>query len=494
MSHRFHLAIDLGAGSGRAILGQFGAEGLVQREVHRFQYPPRRADGHLRWDLAAILGGVEEGLRRGYAAASEHRGTLVSVGVDSWAVDYGLVDAANRLLEDPICYRDERTVGTPEAVFARVPRDEVFAITGIQVLPFNTLYQLFAHARAGLPSGARRLLMIPDLCHLHLTGLAGGEYTNATSTQLLDARSRTWADALFERLDLPRMLMPELVVPGAPLGTLAPEVQERLGVPVLRVIAPATHDTGSAVAGTPLRPGWAYISSGTWSLVGVELGAPLLNPAAARANFTNEGGAGGTIRFLKNVMGLWILESCRKEWGEAGRDHERLMDAVVRRGPAGVVFPDDPRFFNPPSMTTAIQEALRESGQAKSSDEVTLARVILDSLALRYASVLRQIEDLTGHPLRGVHIVGGGSQNAYLNQATADAWGKPVVAGPAEATAAGNLLVQALADGAFGSLAEGRDQIARGAALRAFEPRDLASWRASADAYAAIEGRYSGGW
>jgi rhamnulokinase len=354
-----------------------------------------------------------------------------------------------------------------------VPREELYASTGIQFLPFNTIFQLYAQAREGLPPDAAHLLMIPDLVHHHLAGVRSGEYTNASSTGLLAARSRQWDDSLFARLALPREIMPPLVEPGSNLGELTSSLRGRLGLGPLKVVAPATHDTGSAVAGTPLRPGWAYISSGTWSLVGVERRAPILSAQAAAASFTNEGGAFGTFRFLKNVMGHWILESCRKEWAAAGRllDLSRLLEAAARLpGPPALLRPDDPRFFNPAGMLEAIRSFLRETGQPAVEEPAHLARVIVASLALRYAEVREMLQALIGEPVVGIHVVGGGCRNDLLNQATADATFLPVESGPVEATALGNLALQAIALGELGSLSEAREMIARHAEIRRFEP------------------------
>jgi rhamnulokinase len=481
-----YLAFDLGAGSGRAMLGRVSDAGLELREVHRFHYAPVTSDGHLRWPFARILEGIEAGL---VAAQRAALGPIESLGVDSWAVDYGLVDEAGRLLEDPISYRDHRTDGAVERLSRDLSRHEIFARTGIQFLQFNTLFQLHAHVREGLPPGARRLLMIPDLVHHALCGSITGEYTNASTTQLLDVRTRAWADDLIERLGLPRELMPELVPPGTRLGVLDARLQRELATGPIRVTAPATHDTASAVAGTPLEPGWAYISSGTWSLVGVEREVPLQGEAVGRANFTNEGGACSTIRFLKNVMGLWILESCRREWESAGRPSdlaELLQAAAALEHNPGVVFPDDPRFFNPASMTAEIQAALGATGQPVRDEPAQLTRVILDSLALRCASVVETIESLSGERVPGIHVVGGGCRNAHLNQATADAAGRPVLAGPVEATATGNLLLQAIAAGQLRSLAVGRRLVAT--PMR-FEPRARTALEAVSGRYREIEAR-----
>lgn len=490
-----HLAIDLGAGSGRAIIGGLHGDGVRLQEAHRFTYPPRQHDGHLRWDMARLLAGLADSLGHAQAAADALGAPLVSVGVDAWGVDYGLVDAEGARLEDPICYRDPRTDDVMPEVFARVPREEIFARTGIQFLAFNTLYQLAAHLRDGLPPRAARLLLIPDLCHQALCGAQVTEETNASTTQLIALGTGDWDDALFARLGLPRALMPRIVCAGDALGTLTPALQARAGTGPLRVIAPATHDTGSAVAGTPLAPGWAYISSGTWSLVGVERTAPLVTPDVAEANFTNERGAGGTTRFLTNVMGLWILECCRREWeqADAAFDFGALLARVAAMDDfAGIVFPDDSRFFHPASMTRELRASLRDSGQAAPDDAVSLAKVVLDSLALRYASAIATIERLTGESVSGIHIIGGGARNAYLNQATADAAARPVLAGPMEATAAGNIIVQSMACGDLASLADGRARLLqRGGGLvsRAILPRRTRAWTEAAARYHDIEAR-----
>src|SRR5207247_2159647 len=355
---------------------------------------------------------------------AELGGRLETVGVDSWAIDYGLLDSEGELLEDPICYRDDRTDGVMDEVCALLGRAEIFGRTGIQFLPFNTIYQLVAQAREGWPERASRLLMIPDLCHYALCGSLAGERTNASTTQLLRAADGRWDETLFARLGLPLALMPEVVAAGTELGRLSAEHQAGLGVGALRVVAPATHDTASAVAGTPLEPGGAYISSGTSSLVGVERDAVLINPAG---------------------------------------------------------------------MTAELRASLVETGQPAVDDPVSLTKVILDSLALRYASVLTTIEELTGRTVPGIHIVGGGSLNSYLNQATADAAGRPVLAGPVEATAAGNLLVQAIAGGEVGSLADGRRLLAQSVRPRRFAPRHPESWAEAARRYREIEQRCAAG-
>ena len=504
MNDSLYLAVDLGAGSGRVFLAGVAPGELLLEEVRRFHYPPRQLDGHLRWDLAHIFAEIKAGLRAAGERARQLGRPVASIGVDSWAVDYGLLNTAGQVVEDPVCYRDERTATTMEQVFAQLPREEIYARTGIQFLSFNTIFQLCAHAQAGLPANAAKLLLIPDLINALLTGRSVTEYTNATTMQLVNAETRNWDRAIIEGLKLPAQLLTDIIPAGASVGPLKPELAEELKLPGVKVVAPATHDTGSAVAGAPLQDGWAYISSGTWSLVGVELNAPLINAETARHNFTNEGGAFGTIRFLKNVMGLWVLESCRREWQQRGLpveyvDYDLLLgDVAARDGFPALLYPDDARFFNPQSMTAAIAEQLAESGQIIDDEPGALTKAILDSLALRYASVIRTIEQLTGKPINGVQIVGGGSQNNYLNQATANATGKPVLAGPVEATVIGNVLVQAIAAGRFYALADARRHVAENVSLRCFDPPASSGghiWRSEnedvARRYAEIEARFT---
>ena len=487
-----HVAIDLGAGSGRALVGGATAQGLRFAEVHRFHYAPRRAGGHLRWDAHGLIEGIRAGLVRAREAAATLDAPLVSAGVDSWGVDYALIDAHGALVEEPICYRDSRTDASMDEVFAIVSRDEIYGRTGIQFHQFNTLYQLWAHVRDGLPPRAAHLLLTPDYCHHVLCGSLVTERTNASTSQLINATTGRWDDVLFTRLSLPRHLMPDIVAAGSVIGTLRPALASELGLGSLNVVAPGTHDTASAVAGTPLAAGWAYISSGTWSLVGVERDTPILSAEAARAGLTNESGVLGSIRLLTNVMGLWLLESCRREWDAEGRSQDlpALLAAVAQvEESAGVIFPDDHRFFAPESMVRAVRSMLTETGQADTDDPVRVAKIILDSLALRYAGVVSNIERLTGRPIPGIHIVGGGSMNRYLNQATADASGREVLAGPVEATALGNLLLQGMAAGSITSLADGRQMVAAAHPPERFTPRDAGRWETAARVFRDIAAR-----
>jgi rhamnulokinase len=479
--HPLYIAIDLGAGSGRVFIAGPDSKEFLLQEIRRFHYPPLESDGHLRWDFSKIFGEVKKGLRDASARAAELNRPVRSIGVDSWGVDYGLIDAGGELIESPICYRDSRTKDLMQQVFMRVSREEIFQRTGIQFLSFNTLFQLVAHAQEEFPPAAKTQLLIPDLINFMLTGNRVCEYTNATTTQMLNAHTGEWDEELLGRLGLTIDLLPPIVAAGSEVGLLSADLAKELGLDIVPVVAPATHDTGSAVAGAPIKSGWAYISSGTWSLVGVERNEALINEHVARQNFTNEGGAFGTIRFLKNVMGLWILESCRKEWQRDGVviDYDELLRDVeaIDADPA-LIFPDDERFLSPPSMLEAIASQLKETNQSLPATSPSMAKMILDSLAFRYASVLRAIEGLTNERIEGVRIIGGGSQNRYLNQMTANATGLPVTAGPIEATVIGNVLVQAITAGRFGSLGEAREYVAENVPSQNFFPqtdRDLKS-------------------
>ena len=485
------IAVDLGAGSGRVFLCDLG-ESLFFQEIHRFSYPPREESGHLRWNFKQIFDEIKTGLKNAGARAKELNKKIYSIGVDSWAVDYGLLDRQGNLLANPVCYRDSRTSEAMEQVFEKLSRTEIFEKTGIQFLNFNTLFQLFTED--GNLEKADKLLLLPDLINYFLTGKVYAEYTNATTTQFLNAKTGNWDFGLLERLNLPVDLLPEIIPAGTDLGFLKSELAGELNLETTRVIAPATHDTGSAVAGAPLGENQAYISSGTWSLVGVEIDKPLINNQVAKFNFTNEGGAFETVRFLKNVMGLWIFEACRREWEKIGvkTDYEILLDEVGRtHGFCGFIFPDDERFLNPSSMLGAIAGQLAETGQALTKNPVRVTKIILDSLAFRYASVLDTIENLTGKEIDGVQIVGGGGRNSYLNQMTANASGKTVKAGLTEATVTGNALVQAISAGRFSGLCEARSFVDENVSLKEFVPQKTAEIDSARSFYNEIEARFA---
>jgi rhamnulokinase len=467
-------AVDLGAESGRVVVGSFDGSHLVPQEAHRFPNVPVRLGGTLYWDFLRLFGDVVAGIQRA--------GDIASVGVDAWGVDFGLLDASGRLLGNPVHYRDRRTEGVIERVTARAPREQIYAATGIQFMEINTLYQLFSMVQSRDPDlgRANRLLLIPDLVNHFLCGSRVGEYTNATTTQCYDALHGTWADALLARLDIPRRLFPEVVQPGTRLGTLVPEVADQLGAafPTVQVVAPGTHDTASAVAGIPLPADGhtAFLSSGTWSLLGVEVDHPILSDPALEANLTNEGGVAGTIRLLKNVMGLWLVQEARRALGHQGEEppsYEHLMTLAAQAPPfTAFVDPDDARFLrlHHGGIADEVEAFCRETGQPAPPDPGTLVRVLLESLALKYAWVVRQLADVSGRSIRALYVVGGGAQNTLLCRMTAAAAGVPVLAGPPEATAIGNLIVQAIALGQLATLSEARELVARSSAPRCYEP------------------------
>ena len=491
MERSLYIAVDLGAGSGRVFLTGVDPGELLLEEIHRFPYPPTDESGHLRWNFPHIFDEIKNGLQKAGERARALRRSVCSIGIDSWAVDYGLIDAAGNLIANPVCYRDDRTIGAMESVFAKVSRLTIFEKTGIQFQNFNTLFQLYSEDES--IGKASKLLLLPDLINFFLTGKAVAEYTNATTTQMVNAATGSWDRDLLEKLDLPADILPEITQAGSDLGLLKPEIAVELWLPDVRVIAPATHDTASAIAGAPLAENRAYISSGTWSLIGIEREDMLIDRETGRQNFTNTGGAYGKICFLKNVMGLWIFESCRGEWKASGIDVEYddvICEVSEMTDFPAFIFPDDEHFLNPPSMLAAIREQLRETGQEFDSRPAAVAKVIFDSLALRYASVLRSIETLTGRKIEGIQILGGGGRNRYLNQMTANASGLPARAGLTEATVVGNVLVQAIAAGRFASLAEARRHVADNSEFEEFAPQRSSELDAAASRYGAIEARF----
>jgi rhamnulokinase len=459
MAERVFAAVDLGASSGRVMLGRVTPERVELTQAHRFSNRPVRVRGRLYWDILALYQGVLDGLRAAAAAAG---GRLDGIGVDSWAVDYGLLDGDGVLLGNPVHYRDTRTEPAIAPTLERISAQRLYAATGIQFQPFNTLFQLAAEDH----QQASTALLIPDLISYWLTGKLGTELTNASTTGLLDANTEDWAEPVASAVGIDRELFAPLRAPGELIGPLLREVSDDIGaaqpIPVYTV---GSHDTASAVVGVPANTErFAYISSGTWSLVGVELAKPVLDEASRQANFTNERGVDGTIRFLRNVMGLWLLQECQREWGNA--DLATLL-AQAARLPCGrsVVDATDARFLAPGGMPARIAAACRETGQPEPAGPAEFTRCVLDSLAIAYGDAVNEAERLSGHPVDVVHVVGGGANNELLCQLTANACGRPVIAGPTEATALGNILVQARAAGVLsGGLGELR------ALLRATQP------------------------
>lgn len=471
-----HLAIDLGAESGRVILGELREGRLALQEIHRFPNQVLRQDGTLRWDIDALWAEIRAGLRKAARLGAS------SIGVDSWALDYVFLRGGERLPRLPFCYRDARTEKPYATVRAEIGDKRIYDTTGIQFMPINSLYQLVADREAAdAPlAEADRFLMIGDWFHYLLTGRVAQEESNASTTQLWNPERREWAWELIDVLGLPRNAFPEVVPPCTRLGVVRRALQEELGLGEMDVIAGCVHDTGAAVAAVPASgDDWAYISSGTWSLVGVELARPLISEQAWTANFTNETGVGGTSRFLRNASGMWLLQECRRAWATEGYEisYAALSDLAAVEPPLrSIVNPDHPAFLRPAHMPSALAEYCRQTRQPVPETPGEFARCIVDSLALLYASILEQLTRVTGHRIAIVHIVGGGSQNALLNQAAANATGRAVIAGPVEATATGNVLLQALTLGEVGSLEELRRVARESFPLQKFEPQSTEAW------------------
>jgi len=470
------LAFDLGAESGRAMLGSLDHGVLGVRETHRFSNEPVRQNGSLQWDILHLWQEMRRALESNGGTRPE------SVGVDSWGVDYALIGEEGNLLENPYHYRDGRTRGVMEAVFEHVSRERLYAITGIQFLPINTIYQLYAACRAtpALIDAARALVTIPDLLNYWLTGELTSEYTVATTTQFIDARSRTWATRMLDEIGLPTRLLQPLVEPGTIIGPLQASASDACaGTPV---VAPACHDTASAVAAVTASGTTAFLSSGTWSLLGTELREPIITSRALALNFTNEGGVCGTTRLLKNIGGLWLLQSCRRHWQSQGLDfsYEALVNGAAEEPVAfrSLIDPDYPPFLNPATMPETIAQYCRMTGQPEPEQPTAFVRAIFESLAFKYRSVLESLEELTGRRFDEIRMVGGGSRNRLLKQWTADATGRVVTAGPPEATALGNIALQMMATGAVCSLSEARAVIDRSFPVERFQPVAADRWDA----------------
>ncbi|MEP6755542.1 MAG: rhamnulokinase family protein [Chthonomonadales bacterium] len=484
LSSRF-LTIDYGAESGRALLGEIHDGRLQLSEVHRFPNEPQRILGSFNWDTVRLFADAKVGIRK----ASGH---LDGIGVDTWGVDFALLDSRDNLVGLPVHYRDHRTDTMLHEAFSRVPREDIYAATGIQFMQINTLYQLLA-LRLGQPEQldrAKSLLFTPDLINYWLTGEKANEFTIASTSQCHNPQIGDWARDILARLDLPVSLFQPIRQPGELLGRLHPAVQRDTGAGDIPVYLPATHDTGSAVAAVPAegKSGWAYISCGTWSLVGVETTAPVITPQSLEYNLTNEGGVFGTTRLLRNVMGLWLLQECRRGWEREGTRYEYTQLSQMSEGApafAAAIDPDDDRFLNPHDMSDAIRAYCFETGQKPPESPAAITRCIIESLAMKYRWVIERLERVTGDLFDTIHVIGGGSQNKTLCQAAADASGRRVLAGPIEATAAGNVLVQAIGAGRLESLAAGREMIRLSFPMEEYLPRDSASWESHYQKFAA---------
>jgi rhamnulokinase len=471
-------AVDLGAQSGRVALGHFDGARLAVSEAHRFANVPVRTSGTLQWDVLRLYDGVLEGLR----AAGRDGAAVDSIAVDSWAVDFGLLDRRGRLIGNPVHYRDTRRASAFDRVLQAVPARELYERTGIQLIPINTLFELAAMAADRDPALeiADKLLLIPDLFHHWLSGARVTELTNATTTQCFDSRSHAWTLDLLERLEIPTRIFPEVVPAGMVLGPLAADVAQESGLGGARVVATATHDTAAAVAAIPFTgPNAAYISAGTWSLVGVELAAPVIDDRTFAANLTNEGGVAGRVRLLRNVTGLWLLHECLRVWEPSGKgSFEELVELARDATPlVSLVDVDHPLLAVPGDIPGRVREFCRSTAQPVPQSRGEIVRCILESLAMKHAQVIDLLREATGAAPQTLHVVGGGSRNELLCRLTADAAELPVVAGPAEATTVGNLLVQAMALGELSSLDEGRAVVGASFRLQTYEPQVSAGWR-----------------
>ncbi|HEX4797513.1 MAG TPA: rhamnulokinase family protein [Humisphaera sp.] len=479
------LAFDLGAESGRAVLGTLTDSRLSLAEKHRFPNPTGRMNGHLHWNLLTQWEELKTGLRK----TAHDQPLLHGIGVDTWGVDFGLVAEDGTILGNPFHYRDSRTDGMMERAFRKVSREKIFDATGVQFMEINSLYQLFAMKEGGSPllHAASTLLFVPDLFNYLFTGVRKSEFSIATTSQMYDPRAKGWAKGMLESLGLPTRIFPEIVPSGTVLGPLTDDVASECGAAAAPVIAPASHDTGSAVAAVPAEGSdWCYISSGTWSLMGVELPSPIVNDKALQYNYTNEGGVGGTIRFLKNIAGLWLIQELRRHWKKDGHDHTyaELTEMAGRaRGLGYILDPSYKPFLSPGDMPAKVERFCRETRQPLPSSRGEYVRACLEGLALTYRKTLDGLEDVLGRKIATIHIVGGGSQNELLNQMTADACNRPVIAGPIEATAIGNILVQAMAIGAVKSLADARAIVRNSFEVKRFEPRAAKQWEGAYERY-----------
>ena len=474
-----YLAIDLGAESGRAILGEFDGSHLRLAEMHRFPNTPVQLPDGRHWNILRLLTEIENSI--GQVVRNQGK-QLASLGLDTWGVDFGLLDRLGALISNPYHYRDNRTDGILEEAFRRMPREEIFERTGIQFMPINSVYQLLAMVVKGDPALeiAETFLTMPDMLNYWLTGEKVCEFSIATTTQCYDPRQCAWSEPLLNAMGIPRHIFPEIIQPGTVIGPLRHKLADETGALAVPVIAPACHDTGSAVAAVPAEEkNFAWISSGTWSILGIESPYPIINPLSLKYNFTNEGGVNGTIRFSKNIAGLWLVQACRHTWAVQGEEfsYDELTQMASQAAPFfALVDPDYSEFSKPGDMPSRLQAYCKQRGQSVPASKGEIVRCALESLALKYRLVLEQLESMVGTRLQPLHIVGGGSKNRLLNQLTADATGRQVIAGPSEATAIGNILMQAIALGEINSLAEGRQVVTHSFNLETYEPRNHSQW------------------
>ena len=491
MTTRNYLAVDLGAESGRTIIGALDGGQLVLTETHRFPNGPVRHPDGLHWDVQRLWANIKTGI----AASSSKSNKLIDcIGLDTWGVDFALLDKNNSLLFDPFHYRDERTNSMLNEAFKRMPRAEIFSNTGIQFMQINTLYQLLAMSsqKSSLLDNAETFLTIPDLFNFWLSGEITNEFTNSTTTQCLDPHKRDWATPVLDAMNISSHLFKPITDPGTLLGTLLPDIAAESGTGGVKIVLPACHDTGSAVVSIPARnQDFAWISSGTWSIMGAEVSEPCINEKALAHNFTNEGGVFGTWRLSKNIMGLWLVQECKRTWQDQGENlsYEEIMHLAVAAKPfLAVIDPDDNTFFHPGDMPARIQKFCLQTNQYKPQTKGEILRVALEGLALKYRWVLERLEELSGKQLGPIHIIGGGTKNRLLNQLTANATRRVVVTGPVEATAIGNVLMQAIGLGDLGSLSEAREVVRASFEVEEYYPELNDGWEEAYKKLSALNG------
>lgn len=479
MSSAKFLAIDIGASSGRAVLGTIEKNKLITEEIHRFVNHPISIHNHIFWNIFSLYEEIKTALAK---CAQDHTCNLTGIGIDTWGVDFCLISANDLMIGLPYAYRDARTNGMVERAFELMPKAEIYKNSGIQFMQLNSIFQLLSMAEENSPllKIADKLLFVPDALNFLFSGVKAAEFSIASTSQLYNPVEKTWAKPIFDKLNLPLAIMPEIIPTGTELGPILPGIAKETGLNNVSIIASAGHDTAAAVAAVPAEgEDWAYLSSGTWSLMGIESETPIINEQSLAYNFTNEGGVGGSIRFLKNIAGLWLVQECRRIWQREGEDYDfgtLTQMAADARPFVGIIDPDDPRFMLPENMPQAINEYLKETNQAVPENKGEVIRLVLESLALKYRATLDQINDLRGKSIRKLHIVGGGTQNELLNQFTANSCGIPVVTGPVEATAIGNIAVQAVAKKVLPSIVEARKLIRNSFPLKEYIPQAGKTW------------------
>jgi len=485
------LAFDFGASSGRAILGIFDGNKLITEELHRFSNDPVNVRGNFYWDILRLFHEIKQGIIK---CVNVGHKDIDSIGIDTWGVDYGLLDERGNLLGNPYHYRDTRTDGIMEEVFKIIPKGELYQKTGIQFMKFNTIFQLYS-TKLNTPSmldQAKTLLFIPDLLNYFLTGVKVTEYSIASTSQLLDPQTRTWSDEILDKLELPRQMLTDIVPSGTIIGKLSKTLAQELGIGEVNVVASASHDTASAVTAVPAaNRDYVYISSGTWSLMGVEADEPIINEMSSQLAFTNEGGVSNKIRFLKNIMGLWLVQECKRQWNKEGDNCSFAeLEKLAREAKPFVSFvdPDDDAFMTPGNMPEKIRAFCKKTNQPVPESKGEVIRCVLQSLALKYRKTVESLEQILGKELPVVHMVGGGIKDTLLCQFTANATGRKVIAGPVEATSIGNLMTQAMALGKINSLQEIRQVVKNSVATTEYLPENIEQWNQAYDRFCSFCG------